>query len=635
MTKRQRERLSRIFSAWFRPRPKITASEWACRNFVLSANEGRGQGPFSLAGREYLREIIDTFSDPWIEDVAACLGTQIGKTASIQAGVAYLVANDPCGVLWVLPNREEVRGFSGERWLNNVRATPELRALIPTGSKRFDFAKSAQQLGGSLINFAGSNAPAGLAGRPKRVVILDEMEKFPPQTRGGEAGSIALACMRTKDAAFPKRVRTSSPAMIDGPGWQELLKGDVRRRNLPCPGCQKLVVLAWSKDATELPILGNEAWVRWDAEAKRESGTWDLDRVDRSTRFECPFCGHHIREESKTVLDRSGVWVPTQPAPKTWRSYHLPSWYAPSPSTRFGLMAVGFLQAKSSLEGLHGWINGNAAEPWTGHAESTRRTEIILTSDAPPVAAETVRIMTVDCQQTSPHFYWVARDWDAKGSGASRLVEAGHCEGWEDLREIQLRLAVGDIWLGIDSGWQATRVYQECLRWGELRRVPGAKPINIGWLPMKGRPGDWVAKDPKTKQRRLWGLASAALENSTVDLRVLEFSGDQMWQILHQLRKPDGTHGIRWEVGCAVPEGKNGYWSQLDSKFQFEQQNRRTGRVVTEIRRHKGRQDHWLDCELEQLAFASMRKLLPWSANQIQNGRTHNAERTCGATQAE
>jgi hypothetical protein len=28
-----------------------------------------------------------------------------------------------------------------------------------------------------------------------------------------------------------------------------------------------------------------------------------------------------------------------------------------------------------------------------------------------------------------------------------------------------------------------------------------------------------------------------------------------------------------------------------------------------------GRADHWLDCELENLAFAMMRKLLPWSAD--------------------
>ena len=64
-----------------------------------------------------------------------------------------------------------------------------------------------------------------------------------------------------------------------------------------------------------------------------------------------------------------------------------------------------------------------------------------------------------------------------------------------------------------------------------------------------------------------------------------------------------------------MPEGKNGYWSQMDSKFIKESQNRRTGRTITEIMRHKGKQDHWLDCELEQLAFAVMRKLLPWSAD--------------------
>lgn len=506
--------------------------------------------------------------------------------------------------------------------MGNVRASPELRRLVPTGAKRHDFAKANQQLGGTHIAFVGSNSPSGLAGRPRGAVLLDEMEKFPSETRGGEAGSINLACQRTKDAAFPKRIRTSSPAAVDGPGWVELMRGDLRRWHVPCPECGKFVVLAWSKDNTELPVTGAEAWAKWDEEARGEDGRWNLERVERSMRFECPGCGFHIKEEHKTKLNREGKWIPTKPAPKTWRSYHLPSWYSPSPSTTFGLMATTFLESMHSLDGLHGWINGNAAEPWVGGAESQRRTEIILTGDAEPVAAETVRILTVDCQGSSPHFYWIARDWDAKGSGASRLVEAGTCEDWETLRETQARLGIGDIWVGVDSGFQATRVYQECLRWGSLKPRPPHKPLHLGWVPMKGRDGAWVAKDKATGQRRLWGLGSAATENTSVDLRILEFSGDQLWDILQALRKSVEPHGIRWEVGCKVPEGKAGYWSQMDAKVARETANRRTGRVNREIIKQKARQDHWLDCELEQLAFAMMRKLLPWSIDTKQHGRT-------------
>jgi ribosomal protein S27AE len=631
MTTRNTSWLIESVSSWFRDVPRVTASQWACQSFTLSANEGRGQGPFSLHGRQYLREIIDGFSDPYIEDIAACLGTQIGKTASIQAGVAYLVANDPCGILWVLPTTNDSRNFSAERWMRNVMASPELRKLVPTGAKRFDFAKANQQLGGTHIAFAGSNSPSGLAGRPRRVVILDEMEKFPTETRGGEAGSINLACQRTKDAAFPKRIRTSSPAMIDGPGWSELMKGDVRRRYVPCPGCGRFVILAWSKDHTELRITGDEAWMVWDKEARSEDGRWDYDRVERSARFECPGCGHHIREEHKLGLDAKGEWRPTQPAPKTWRSYHLPSWYAPSPSTTFGLMAVSFLQSLHGLEGLHGWLNGNAAEPWTNQSGGGARVEVITTAADAPVAGETVRILTVDCQQTSPHFYWAARDWAKDGAGHSRLVEAGTCESWEDLRGTQVRLEVGDNWVGIDSGWQATRVYQECLRWGSIKAIPGRLPVHLGWLPMKGREGAWSSKD-KDGNRKLWGLGSAALERKVVDLKILEFSGDQVWTVLEALRRRQGQHGIRWEAVDSVPDGRNGYWSQMDAKHSVEVQNRRTGRAHIEIHKHKGKQDHWLDCELEQIAFAMMRKLLPWSYEK--HGRTTVNQGASPETQA-
>lgn len=46
------------------------------------------------------------------------------------------------------------------------------------------------------------------------------------------------------------------------------------------------------------------------------------------------------------------------------RSYHLSSLYSPDRKCTWGHLAVSFIEAKQSMGGLQGFINGNLAEPW-------------------------------------------------------------------------------------------------------------------------------------------------------------------------------------------------------------------------------------------------------------------------------
>jgi ribosomal protein S27AE len=599
---------------WFADVPRIKPSQWAAENIILPASEGRGQGPLSWLGREYAMEVADDFADPSVTDSVSLFGSQAGKTVAIQSGVAYLVACDPCGILWVLPDIALARSFSSKRWMNLVRQTPELSRLIPTGADRFDFTKLEQELGGSIINFVGSNSPSGLSSRPKSVVVLDEMDKFPKETRGGEAGAINLAEQRVKDSARPKKIKTSTPSTMDGPGWVEFLKGDQRRYEVPCPGCGKGVFLAWSKEHTTLAIDGREAWMSWDKEAKREDGTWDYDRVFKSARCECPFCGFHIQDHHKTKIVRAGKWVPTfTGAPTNFRSRHLPSIYASSPSTMFGAMAKTFLELKRSTEGILGFINGFLAEPSESENSRTERTEILVTAKDGPLAEKTQRIMSVDVQLRE--FFWVVREFDSSGTGHSRRVGVGRCETWEALREAQIGLGVADNRTVIDSGDgnRTEEVYSECSRTCKLMPRSAKKPLAVGWMPAKGMPRESRWQDPITKQPRIFNLSAAPLAHTQFELPLFVFSGPSVLDILARVRafdKSDG--GIRWEV-MENHEHDSEYWHHMDSKVKRAWHQKRTGRTISEwMKRSVGRADHWLDCEVQALAFAMLVRLFPW-----------------------
>lgn len=586
-----------------RPPPKITVSQWCEMELVIPPPQTESPGPYSLAGREYCQEPLDDFGNPRITDEVLCFGSQTGKTTVLMGGAAWVVRNDPCGILWVMPNLDLARSFSETRWIPVVEASPGLAILKPSGSRRHEFKKTQQQIGAAIVNFIGSNSPANLASRPARRVILDEVDKFPVDVRG-EADAVNLAEQRTKSFANPQRLKTSTPTLSDGLIWQEFVKGDQRRYFVPCPKCGKFIVLAWSPEYTIFLKLGCEAWVKWDKEAKRKD-SWDLDRVFRSARAECPHCGGHIRDDQKTLMVRRGEWRPTTTtAPAHFRSRHLASLYASSPETTFGKLAVKFLQARKGLLGLQGFINGDLAEPWENQESRSERIEIVSPPDAAPIEKAT-NLLTVDVQLVAPYFWFVVRSWNQD----SRLVDFGPLDNWQEIREKQLEHSVADNHVGIDSGYRAEEVYEHCLAFGKLMRAGHGIPIWVGWTPMKGldRRSQW--NDPKTKVPRPFNLGSAALPHRKFRLPLLEFSGNHLKDILARLRAQKTRQ--RWEL---VERADDEYFRHLDAEHKKPIYHTRSNRVSYEwVKRSRTWPNHLLDCEVEQIAMALFHQTLTWS----------------------
>ena len=200
MTNSQRNFLLNLALGLFADRPRESVSAWCERE--LKFNEPDNRGPFTLLGREYVREPLDAWGDPLITDQVLVFGSQTGKTASIMGGATWMIVNDPARLFWVMPTRDVVRKFSRTRWIPQLKASPSLAKLIPTGARRYDFATLEQQVGNAIIDLIWSNSPSALASVPARTVILDEVDKF---AEGGnrEADAVSLAQQRTKN--FPTR----------------------------------------------------------------------------------------------------------------------------------------------------------------------------------------------------------------------------------------------------------------------------------------------------------------------------------------------------------------------------------------------------------------------------------------------
>lgn len=604
--------LSKTVEEMFADRPKQLPADWCCENLVF--DEPNNRGPFSLAGREYIREAVNDWADQTITDQVEVYGSQSGKTGGIMGGAAWMTRNDPSRIKWVMPTRDAVKGFSRKRWQTMIRKSPGTRDLIPTGAARHEFSTLSQILGAGIVEFAWSNSPAALSSDPCRVVILDEVDKF-NEGGGKEANSVNLAEQRTKSFANPKRIKTSTPTLPTGLIWQEFLKTDQRRRFMPCPHCgrnhpsSRQVVFIWSNQYTVFKKTGEEAPVVWDKEARRPDGSWDLDRVEKSARFQCPHCGGAILDAHKTWMDRNGVWRPTASAARGYRGRHLPSLYAASAETNVGKLAVKFLQDKNSLLGLQGFINGNLAEPYMSQETMSERIELV--SRKVEVTAEWRKILTADSQAKAPYFWHVVRAWNG---GNSKGVAAGPLDTWEGLRSVQHAHGIPDVCVSVDSGFGAksdSEVYKNCARFSELEPIGNNRVMALGWMPSKGMPGRKRWKEPETGLLIPWYLASVDPYIGTaaageVTQNLFEFSADFFKDILQAMREKKA--GLTWEVVAEVATEE--YWQHLDAEVKTAVFNKITGRTTYEWRK---RSSHWpnhlLDCETLQVAFATFHKL--------------------------
>ena len=587
----------------YRPSPRQTVVEWSESNLTLTQRQTEHPGPFSTAVRPYCREPLECWKDPSVSEVTLCWGSQTSKTTTLMAGLAWAIDTEPSPALWLMPSENLARSFSKSRWLPMLEDCPALVKRFP--SDKDQMTNLEQQFDRCTLTFVGSNSPANLASRPVRILVADEVDKFAEAT-AKEADALDLAEQRLKAFSSSKAFFTSTPTTSEGRIWQRFLRGDQRRYHIPCPHCSEYIKLEWRQ-------------VTWD-NAKTEDGRPDWQKIRSSAHYVCQLCQGKISDSQKVAGLRNGKWISeNQASLPSVRSYHLSSLYSPDRKCTWGHLAVSFLEAKASMMGLQGFINGMLAEPWENQESQQERVEVVSDSGLP----EARRYLTADVQAAAPFIWWVCREWS---KGNSRLVAAGHADDFAALRRVQLQYNVHDMDVGIDSGFNSQAVYDACAEFSQtssnpitypcgLRYPPEGglrKPMLIGWLPMKGRETG-ARFTSKTGAIHPFGISTSTSMRTDAVQPLLVFDTEHMREVLQRLRK--GSDSNQWTV-CSLPapldaEGafaadSDTYWKHLDSHILKPTANR-AGRIKhLWFKRNTRWPDHLHDCELMQLAMVML-----------------------------
>ena len=325
------------------PPPKLKISDWADRYRRLSPESSAEAGVWRTDRAPYQREIMDSFNDPDIQRIVFLKSSQVGATEILLNVIGYYIDQDPAPMLIMQPTLQMAQAFSKDRLATMIRDSEKIRDCVkdPRSRDSGNTVLSKKFAGGNL-NIVGSNSASGLASRPIRIVLADEVDRY-EASAGAEGDPISLATKRTT-TFWNRKIYMCSTPTIKGLSRIETAfeESDKRYYHVPCPECNHKQVLKWKN-------------VIWE-ENKPETAS-----------YACDECGSMINESKKQWMIKHGEWIAKEPKSHT-AGFHISELY--SVWSTWADMAIAFLEAKKQPEMLKTWINTALGESWEEQGEA-------------------------------------------------------------------------------------------------------------------------------------------------------------------------------------------------------------------------------------------------------------------------
>jgi phage terminase large subunit GpA-like protein len=471
--------LPRALAAKFAPRERLAVSEWADRYRMIPPGTSPEPGPWRTSRAPYLREILDAFSDPSIERIAVCAASQVGKTEILLSVIGYFAHHDPSPILLVQATEDAMRGFSKERVAPMFAASPALRGLLDDSERSPSNTVMLRQFPGGMLACAWAGSASSLASRPIRVVLGDELDRW-PDTTGRDGDPWAQAVQRTSNFFNAKIGAVSTPTIEGVSAIARLYEdSDQRRYHVPCPKCGVLQVLEWR-----------------GVIYKREDGSVDLDDV----HYKCAHCSERIEERERPAMLAAGEWIAENPG-HAHRGYHISS--VASPWVRWSTLAAEWIKANGDRDqrAKQAFINLRLGEVWL--EESEKITVEALEKNRATFDAEIpdgVLVLTagVDTQDNRLEVEVVGWGVGRESWGIEYAVLPGDTSldaTWHRLDEFLRRTwsradgrALGIVCTFVDSGGHRTQEVYRFARERLARQVYATKGYAGQGRPLVGKP---------------------------------------------------------------------------------------------------------------------------------------------------
>ena len=563
------------------PPEQLTVSEWAEEYRILDAKSAAMPGPWSNDVTPYLVGVMDEFNNYETEKIVFVKPTQIGGTEALQNMIGYIVAQDPAPTMIVYPTDTLAKSVSENRLQPMLKATPEIAKKFDENSPLLEL-----QFDGMYLTLAGSNSPSGLASKPIRFLMMDEVDKYPGAS-SKEADPIKLATERTKTFHNRKIYITSTPTLKTGHIWKEKEGADIEKHYfVPCPHCGEYIEFKFQN--IKFP----------DSE--------DMSYADRAefATYVCQECGCVITDNDKHNMLRLGEWRTVRHNTKYVRSvaFWINTLY--SPFVRWSDIAKEFLTTKDDPEDFQNFVNSWLAEPWEDTKLKTSAELVMERQTEVPalIVPSWAKMITggVDVQETS--LYWSIRAWG--DFLTSQNIAHGQALSFEEVDRImnlEYMNEYGEPFVVnlclIDSGDQTDTVYDFCVYHSDYA------------LPVKGASHAQLSHYKLSKINREGSSANG--------MTLVLVDGDKYKDMIAgRMRKPNGRGSWMVYNGCDTE-----YATQVTNEHKV---NVKSGGQVRQVWKPKysHADNHYLDTEVYAMAAADIMGVRTLHlANEEQQGR--------------
>lgn len=465
--------------------PPRTADEWARDNRVMPPSAPI-PGPFNPDTNPYMRPVAWAFAQPCFSRVTFVMGTQMGKSVTMENICGHRLDEDPTPIMYVAPTAPLLKSTVVPKFMDMINGAASLLKKLDVG-RSTTFVK---WLAGTKLRFAWAGSPTELAADSAGLILVDEVDRIVNTSEGDtteiiEARGDAYVDSKVGYTATPTAGKvTKRPhettglwhwqkgkaTAIRSKVWQLWQSGTRHEWAVPCPECGKYFI-PWS----------DLLW--WPGKGSAEECT--PDEAEQHARLVCPNTGCMIEDKWRPWMNARGVAVaPGESVSKkgqiegiaeTAGFTHYSIWISGMCSfaakKSYGFLAKKLLGAQISGDPatLQGVLNTGFGECYAEAGDAPSWEEIkgmrYGYAEGEILLAPRKMYCTIDVQKN--RLVYVIRAWYA--GLASALVE--HGELWGDTDQDEVWDSLGELidteyaghtidQTGIDIGYRDDQVYR-------------------------------------------------------------------------------------------------------------------------------------------------------------------------------
>jgi phage terminase large subunit GpA-like protein len=563
-------RIKRAFFKNFRPPSDLTPAQWASDRVVILD----GLTPkYSTVNAPWQTEPLDIVADPEVKEVVYLAPIGTGKTTFMEAGLCYIIAEDPGPTLLVGQTDDDLKDWAETRMDYAIMNTAETAALLPRDRHK---KRKMEILFPSMSLFLTGANLSGLQSKSMRRVFCDEAWQYRP-------GMLNEARGRLHDR-WNRQFFILSQAGVKGDDLDKAWgHSDQREFSFSCPDCGTVQPWKWCnvvgyEDDTLEPL------------ARAQLARLKCDNAECD--WTCP-----DSPQPRRALAEGGQYVATAVGMPGHVGFHynvLANWRKP-----LWEIVLLWLEAKAAMrvgnvDPLRQFIQKRLAETWEEDLTDNRAALVgngYLVSEftsGQKIEEEAHRFLTVDKQRD--HFWAGVRAWRA--SGESMLLWYGRIETFDGVHDLALRYGIKPQMVFVDAGYDTDQVYSACARmnWTALH---GSGQKSFAY---KKQNGDVIHR-PFTRFQD-------ATASGGGKARYSHWASDRIKDILHAHRT--GIAGA-WHIPDDISPD---FLKQIDAETKREVINSKTKQV--DYRWVKTRNsNHAFDVEAMQIVAALMLKIIP------------------------